>query len=514
MKTQILHLEEHDDLISTRDKLGWRQTGRILLVFPKSGRILRRQYDLVMLQRHTNQHGAQLALVTNDLLVRFNARLQGIPVFTSTEQAQKAPWRRRSRRFSLAEQQQNQESETAALPHHREPVKNNSLPRQLPGAVRILLFMIGITSILALAAFLLPGATIHFTPLVETQELTIDVQADPAVAEMRLSGEFPVASVPVIVEGRESIPTSSTTSVPQSFAKGEVTFTNLTESAVQIPAGAVVTSLEHPEQRYSTTRAGALSAGIGQQISLPVQALLPGGDGNAPALSINAVEGTLGLSAAVSNLEPVSGGTNVRVPAATVADREKVFTVLLERLTQDARAEFEQLNAPLSAREPADLQLSAQPHLVAVIEESYQPAADGPADQQSLTLRLEFEIQVIKGQSISQFAEAILDANLPPRAEPLRSSLEIEHLELPDSSTGFPVAWQMHVVRLVSVQPDEDKLIPLVLGKEPRQALEILRQAVPEHPAPVISLNPEWWPRLPFVRFRINIKTDLMIDSP
>lgn len=514
MKTQILHLEEHDDLISTRDKLGWRQTGRILLVLPKSGRILRRQYDLVMLQRHTNQHGAQLALVTGDLLVRFNARLLGIPVFASAEQAQKAPWRRRSRRFSLAEQQQSQESETAAVPQHRAPVKNSPLARQLPGAVRILAFILGITSVLALAAFLLPGAAIHFTPLVEAQELTINVLADPAVAEMRLSGEFPVTSVPVIVEGRESIPTSSTTSVPQRFASGEVTFTNLTESAVQIPAGAVVTTLEHPEQRYSTTRAGALSAGIGQQISLPVQALLPGTDGNASALSINAVEGVLGLSAAVSNPEPIRGGGDVRVPAAAAADRQKVYNLLLERLTQDALAEFEQLNAPLSSLQPADLQLSTLPNLVAVLEETYQPATDGPADQQSLTLRLEFEILVVQGQNIAQFAEAILDANLEPGAEPHRRSLEIEHLNLPESTTVFPVAWQMRLTRLVSLQPDENKIIPLVLGKEPQQARAALREAMPEHPSPVIILSPEWYPRLPYVPFRIAIKTDLRIDSP
>ena len=34
MKEQILHLDAHDDFISARDKMGWAQTGRVLLVWP------------------------------------------------------------------------------------------------------------------------------------------------------------------------------------------------------------------------------------------------------------------------------------------------------------------------------------------------------------------------------------------------------------------------------------------------------------------------------------------------
>jgi hypothetical protein len=35
MKTQIIQLESHDDIISIRDKMGWSQTSRILLVWPE-----------------------------------------------------------------------------------------------------------------------------------------------------------------------------------------------------------------------------------------------------------------------------------------------------------------------------------------------------------------------------------------------------------------------------------------------------------------------------------------------
>ena len=53
MKTQILRLEAHDDVISAHDKMQWSQTGRILLVWPEHGKILTRRLDLILLLRHS-----------------------------------------------------------------------------------------------------------------------------------------------------------------------------------------------------------------------------------------------------------------------------------------------------------------------------------------------------------------------------------------------------------------------------------------------------------------------------
>ena len=73
MKTQIIQLEAHDDIVSTRDKMGWSQTSRIVLVWPNKGKILDRRLDLVLLQRHSMLLGAQLALVTQEEEILFHA---------------------------------------------------------------------------------------------------------------------------------------------------------------------------------------------------------------------------------------------------------------------------------------------------------------------------------------------------------------------------------------------------------------------------------------------------------
>ena len=64
MKTKIISLESHDDLISVRDKFSWAKTPRILLVWPKYEKITLRLLDMKVLQRHADSLGAQLGLVT------------------------------------------------------------------------------------------------------------------------------------------------------------------------------------------------------------------------------------------------------------------------------------------------------------------------------------------------------------------------------------------------------------------------------------------------------------------
>src|SRR5512138_995520 len=98
MKTQIITLESHDDLISVRDRMSWAKTPRILLVWPKYEKVTLRQVDLKVLQRHALSLGAQLGLVTRTRRVRADAEALRIPVFESTGQAQRLAWPKPRRR--------------------------------------------------------------------------------------------------------------------------------------------------------------------------------------------------------------------------------------------------------------------------------------------------------------------------------------------------------------------------------------------------------------------------------
>ncbi|MEA2008874.1 MAG: hypothetical protein U9O54_07115, partial [Chloroflexota bacterium] len=122
MKTQIIQLESHDETISVKDKIEWSQTHRVLLIWPRRGKILRDQIDLVFLERHCASLGGQLALVSKDPEVHFHAERAGIPIFKTKREAQNNPWRRSWRLY-----QRRRLQKTAATPRK---VDLDSSPRK------------------------------------------------------------------------------------------------------------------------------------------------------------------------------------------------------------------------------------------------------------------------------------------------------------------------------------------------------------------------------------------------
>ena len=104
MKTQVIQLDVHDDLISIRDRMAWAKTPRILLIWPKRGSVGVRPLDLTLLRRHAESLGADLGLVTRRADIRAAARELNISVFSRASDAQKKQWQERlsahpSRRF-------------------------------------------------------------------------------------------------------------------------------------------------------------------------------------------------------------------------------------------------------------------------------------------------------------------------------------------------------------------------------------------------------------------------------
>ncbi|MGB9640129.1 MAG: hypothetical protein ACPL4H_04405, partial [Anaerolineales bacterium] len=70
MKIQIIQLEPHDDVISTRDKMGWARAARILLVLPERNHLFQNKLDQQLILRSAQKIGTQIAFVTHDRLVQ------------------------------------------------------------------------------------------------------------------------------------------------------------------------------------------------------------------------------------------------------------------------------------------------------------------------------------------------------------------------------------------------------------------------------------------------------------
>ena len=278
MRTQVIQLDPHDDGTSVRDKMSWAKTPRILLVYPRRSRTLRRILDLRLLQRHAVSLGAQLAIVAPLSEIRSAAKELGIPVFKNPALAERRTWMvgdaveapvRRAPRTDLRELRREV--------YQEEPPWRNQL------GFRLLFFSLAVLAVLVLLLLFVPSATLELKPATQLQSLAISASANPKIAAVNLTGSLPARLTFVVLERNKTATVTGSLVIPSTPAAGMVRFSNLTTAVAGVPAGTVVLTTGSPPARFATTMDAVVPAGAGKTLDLPVQALDPGSGGNLPA---------------------------------------------------------------------------------------------------------------------------------------------------------------------------------------------------------------------------------------
>ena len=495
MKTQLIQLDPSDDVISVRDKMGWSQTSRILLVWPEKGLILTRRLDLLLLQRHSSALGAQLALVTHSTSVRETAEALRIPVFTDSRRAQATRWRGRRRKpFSIRRLKPPLDIDTLRLKQQRSKAGWQERP-----AARYSLFGASMAALVGLVLFFLPAASIQLTAEWQTQTISLPVKASAALTVVNLAGELPASHRRVVVEGRASLPTTGSMLIPGEVATGAATFTNLTAQAVRVPQGLILSTLDANPIRFFTSKAGVVSPGPGRTLTVPIQALAPGEAGNLDPDMLTAIEGELGLSLSVTNPYATHGGSDVAAPAPREQDRQTLRLLLSATLEASALADLE------SSLADGDLLLTSSLEPVETLEETYTPESGLPGDQLGLTLRLEYQALVVSVETLEALAIPVLNGSLGEGLTPVAGTLSLQHSGFSEPDEEDTVSWELSAERRVRADISTEEAVHLAAGHSLDDAAERLAGSLPLAEAPLIELNPAWWPRLPYLTLRILV---------
>jgi hypothetical protein len=493
MKTQIITLESHDDLISVRDRMSWAKTPRILLVWPKYEKIMLRQVDLKVLQRHALSLGAQLGLVTRARRAREDAEALRIPVFESTGQAQRVAWPTpRRKKWS-----------------HRPPRKDLRAKRdQLPAGegawrvhpiVRVGVFTIGVFSVLALVALFIPRAQVRLHPQSKVQSLVLPVSASASVDSVFITGSIPAREQRVIVDGTQTVTVTGEGVIPQSRAKGIVVFRNLTQQATTVPAGTVVRTADADAVRFVTTGDGEVAAGIGKTLELPIEAVDGGLSGNVEEDTLVVVEGRLGLALSVTNPEPLKGGREVPSVQATDADRERVKTQLMRDLEDEARA---QLAGGIKA---GDLLFEDTFAVTQILLEEYDPLPGAASTRLTLTMQVEFSVLYAAASDLTELAALALNASLPSGFRAASEELIVKPVSEPSIADDGAAHWTVRVERQIVQQIDNAQVMHMIQGVAADRAPTLLKQNLQLERSPTVDLSPSWWPWVPIVPFRISV---------
>ncbi len=498
MKTQIIALEEHDDFISVRDRMSWAKSPRILLVWPKFEKIALRAADLRILQQHASTLGAEMGIITRRGDVRRDAERFGIPVFSSARAAQRQAWsprqrlrvpERRSRRGKAELQAMKQEADSGEAPWRSRPL------------ARIAFFALGVLAVLAIAATFVPQAQVRLTPLTQEQSITLPVNASSSVTGVSLAGNVPAYEITVSASASQAARVVTQSSIPYAKAHGIARFTNLSQTALTIPAGTIVYSLAPAAVQFATLNDTHLPANINAVVEVPITAVKAGAEANLPVNAIQAIEGSLSLSAAVTNPEPTEGGTDHMAAAPSDADRKRLHDVVIELLKAQAQ---QQLGDAIGER---DLLLAGTLKMGAVQEETYDPPAGQAGTLLKLTMRAAFIANYVKGDDLDQLAEATLNAAKPASFSPLANSLTVNVVGTPTVDSAGTAHFELQLARRITHDINLEQAAALVRGRSPQQAVQVLKRELSLGGPPKITLTPEWWPWMPLVPFRVTVSS-------
>jgi hypothetical protein len=492
LKTQIITLESHDDLISVRDKFSWAKTPRILLVWPKYEKITLRLLDLKVLHRHADSLGAQLGLVTRRANVRRDAESLGIPVFKSTADAQKKLWPEsgpRSRRIPKTPRRD--------LRRVRDSIYEKEAPWRTSLLGRVFTFTVGVIAVLTVAAIFVPRAALTLYPKAQTQSVVIPVAASQSVDSVSVTGAVPARTISVTVNVEQSLAITSEISVPKSKSQGIARFTNLGKVDLDIPAGTIISTVS--SIKFITLKDTRLPAGLKKFMDAPIEALDLGPQGNVQAEKILLVEGPLALLVSVINPDALTGGANAREIGATENDRAKLRNAVMENLRRDAET---QMRAQIA---PADVLLLDTFQVTKTVNENFDPPADQSAKTLTLKMQVEYSARYVSDDDMKTLSLSALNSSVVDGFES-KAQPAYKLITEPSTDSAGITHFELEVTRTLLRQVNTLQVFSIVRGHQLRSVKNELVSNLSLRADPTIVMTPSWWPWLPLIPFNISVE--------
>jgi len=421
----------------------------------------------------------------------------GIPTFATRQDAMRRVWR--WRRVRVPRPRRRRVRLAALRRWARRPLPwANLKPWQ-----QWLFFSLGVLAAALVAAVTLPGAQVTLYPSQQVQHADITARISPDDTTVTLTGHLPARWETVTVGVQETVPVTGTTRWPSRPAYVRVSFVNLTDAAVKIPAGTRVRSVTAPEMVFVTTQSGTVPAGVGKQVRLRAVSLLRGTQANRPAHDLQILEPPLAFQVTADNPEAARGGRDVEVPAPSHQDYRDLERRLRARLDADALAS-------LQRQFPDDLILLPSLQREEVLESIFDPSESEASNTLSLTLRARYRALLISREDLQALAQLVLQAHAPQGMQIAPESLTIEGDSAGPKGQSVPYTWVFHASATFVAPIARDTVRQQIAGRTPAEAQTWLQDTLPLEKPPEITTWPSWWPRLPWLPLRIQV----VVSSP
>lgn len=522
MTLHTIQLEAPATLAAATAAVRQAQKGdRVLLLLPGAVDELAHEVRLQVLRRQADELGVQVGLVSDDADVLYFARRARIPTFSSPQQASRA-WRYPKPQPSLPSPSQVRPLVVSPPPDvglglHAPQIVTTADKTFIVGTTRqkrpslwltVLGYSLVLVMILAIAAgaaiLLIPQATVTLVPartrFVSSELVTARVGIDePSYLNLLV----PARKVQTRVDGFDTIATTGMEEAPIGKATGVIRLINRTAREIVVPANTIVRTTTGDNVRFRTTQPITVTAGIGQSVLGPIEAVEAGRKGNVPALTINEIEGSLNIALRVTNESPTAGGTVEPVAVVTAADKERLLGKLQAELQKQA---YERLGESLRLGE----MMPPETVRTFTLAETYDRFAGESADVLGLQLQL-----LARGLAVDvTSAQALVERSL-------RESVPADHFFLDETLQVSPPTFVRFSDEAVdmTLTASADTLIPIKVGQVRdllkgvplAEAPQRLQEALDLATVPQVELEPHWLDRLPYIPTRIRVR---ILQSP
>lgn len=452
------------------------------------------------LRRQADAQGLEVALVTRDERLRMEAADVGIPVFGSVQGAQERPWGLAASPLDVLPPSPARDRRQPASVQRRgllasrfRTVKlaagqRRPLPLWIETLLLLAVLLLFVMAISAVAAFIVPAATVRLVPAQEPLAETVTITARSDVETANLGQRvLPARRIGQRVEVEGTVLATGTEFAPDQPAQGAVVFTNRRAEPQEIPPGTVVATSTGSNMSFETIQPVTLPGGVGAQVTAPIRALEPGPAGNVRAFTINTIEGSLGVTANVINPSGTSGGSVTEVPVVKQADKD----ALRARLEGEARQK-----AYLALGELLREGEFVPPETVGtlVIDETYDRFTDEAANEVTLRLRMLATALAVDGAAADEMALRAMGEKIPRRSQMLSDSVRFTRGPATVSQEGDAVliSFPNTASSVVVLDIDPAAVRSAIRGMSPSEAIATLQSTWRLQAAPELTLGPEW----------------------
>lgn len=514
MPVEIIELTPQDTLSSVLMRLQRVPAGRVLLAVPPGCTLT--LPDLAALRREAAAHGLQIALLTTDVALRGRAAAAGISAFRSRWWAERTIWRRPRLRTPRPVPPTPGQVEPPFAPgmfgpHSPTGFRPVAFARAFKhrlspwlGELGLLIALLVLAAGLVYAlALVVPAATVTLVPLSEPLQVRAPLTAVLDAATDVPAGIVPARVLSAQVAGEGKMPTTGRRFEPDAKARGQVIMVNRTPREITVPAGTIVATATGNNVRFATLADAPLAPNA--RATVPIEAVLPGPDGNVRAGTITQIEGPLALSVIVANDAPTSGGTMARVGVVTEEDKTALQAQLFEQLKKEAYERLAEKIGPGSFVPPESVTYLA-------LSPTFTPFVGEVAAELTLNMTVQAVGLSVDMAAAQQIGLARLQDAMPPGTRLISDTVRFipGAVSVPDERTvKFELTTQGILLRGI----DRNAVRTAVAGLSVAEATAALTARFPLAQPPQIHLGPDWLPyivpiNLPELPWRIRVDID------